>query len=841
MGVPGLWDILRPAGQQRSLTQLAVVDGFERNPAGRRGLRIGIDASIWFFHATYGREGENPELRTLFFRCARLMSRPFLPLFVFDGPRRPKLKRKKKVSGKDHWMISGMQEIIEAFGFEWRMAPGEAEAELAYLNRVGVIDAIITDDVDTFLFGATMIIRNPGKMLTGNSAHPVRNTAGKDDGEHTYTYSAADILSHEDIALSQGGLILIALLRGGDYDPTGLPNCGPNVAHALARCGFGDTLLDAARTLARARLPAFLAGWRAELRAELRTNARGLLNSKKARLAQALPESFPDVDVLLLYTHPETSERSGRAPSAVDYLWAREPDLGKLAALCERKFEWGVRELIVKRFRTVIWAPAVLRILRRAVLDADEAGPSTPRRRRPRDEGATGTPSKMIARHFSSQKLNDDYDDSDDDDEHRLIVKIHAKRAHASNDGVPEYRLEIAPTQLVRLTEAGVQGVRQLPGKPAGDSDFDDDDGDDDDEFDDDDDVGGGRKKKKGGPKKPPPVPNSHLRVWMPVSMVARAEPALVAAYEGRCAQKDRDKEERAARRAAKTAGAKEKAQPVVRRGAAKNARAEAEEEEEEEELSAEEDFSDVFGLVKGASGTSRAKAAPKRGVGVAKGTKARAMAPVSEEQEEEEEEEPIPAKPAKSKSKSKPNSKPKPKAKPAPSKAADGALDAQLHPNPPKPGEKLRPPSPPPPPPKRSTLLDVLNAQPAWRPSPPEAPAPASGRVLAAPAPFPLYLSDSDDAAAARRRGPAKTGAQQRPRASGSDSTCPGPRKSPRRDRAHVSPTHAKPLLAAQARDAAARSAARAGAASSSSSSSSSSDEEEDTRSRPASPSPMR
>ena len=49
------------------------------------------------------------------------MSKPFLPLFVFDGPKRPKLKRKKKVSGKDHWMISGMQEIIAAFGFEWRM------------------------------------------------------------------------------------------------------------------------------------------------------------------------------------------------------------------------------------------------------------------------------------------------------------------------------------------------------------------------------------------------------------------------------------------------------------------------------------------------------------------------------------------------------------------------------------------------------------------------------------------------------------------------------------------------------------------------------------------------
>lgn len=56
-------------------------------------------------------------------------------------------------------MVTGMCEIIEAFGFEWRVAPGEAEAELAYLNRVGVLDAVVTDDVDTFVFGAAVVIR----------------------------------------------------------------------------------------------------------------------------------------------------------------------------------------------------------------------------------------------------------------------------------------------------------------------------------------------------------------------------------------------------------------------------------------------------------------------------------------------------------------------------------------------------------------------------------------------------------------------------------------------------------------------------------------------------------
>src|SRR6266702_3970 len=136
MGVTGLWDvstptrpsgpsnaaqILRPSGKLRSLTHIAVVDGFEANPANLRGLRIGIDASIWSFHAAYGREGENPKLRTLFFHCAKLMSVPFLPLFIFDGPKRPKVKRRKRISREKHWLVNSMKGIIEAFGFEWRM------------------------------------------------------------------------------------------------------------------------------------------------------------------------------------------------------------------------------------------------------------------------------------------------------------------------------------------------------------------------------------------------------------------------------------------------------------------------------------------------------------------------------------------------------------------------------------------------------------------------------------------------------------------------------------------------------------------------------------------------
>jgi hypothetical protein len=41
----------------------------------------------------------------------------------------------------------------------YTQAPGEAEAELAFLNRTGVIDAVLSDDVDTFVFGGMMVIR----------------------------------------------------------------------------------------------------------------------------------------------------------------------------------------------------------------------------------------------------------------------------------------------------------------------------------------------------------------------------------------------------------------------------------------------------------------------------------------------------------------------------------------------------------------------------------------------------------------------------------------------------------------------------------------------------------
>ncbi|TFY57026.1 hypothetical protein EVJ58_g7276 [Rhodofomes roseus] len=362
------------------------------------------------------------------------------------------------------------------------IAPGEAEAELAYLNQMGVIDAVYTDDVDTFLFGAKMIIRNASVTLSGNRAHSLKNSAGREDGNHVATYTSHAILTHSSVQLTQGGLILIGILRGGDYHQAGLAGCGGTIAHGLARCGFGDTLLTAARSLQRSELPSFLRGWREEIRAELRTNSRGILGKKYAALAKKIPEDFPNIDVLLSYTNPITSESEaaakGRVSKSTKIDWEKEPDLGKIAGLCEMYFEWGVKEIIIKRFRTVLWPAAVLRILRRVALLEDKrvarvaartavGNPTTPTKKgKANDRRVPGTPSSVITKHFSSLQLGSPKrvgrtdSDSDDDDENKLIVKIHSSRQHASTDGILEYRLEVAPAHLVRLSESGVRGLR---------------------------------------------------------------------------------------------------------------------------------------------------------------------------------------------------------------------------------------------------------------------------------------------------------------------------------------------------------------------------------------------
>jgi holliday junction resolvase YEN1 len=372
-----------------------------------------------------------------------------------------------------------------------------------------------------------MISSSSSNTLSGNQANPIKNSAGKDDKNHTIVYCSEDISTQFDIGLTRGGLILIGILSGGDYHQAGLPRCGIKIAHALAKCGFGDSLYHGALTYSRPELLSFLKDWRDDLRQELRSNSQGHLRGKNVALAKCVPEDFPDIDILLSYANPITSETEGRTKHHHAVTWDKEPDLKKLANICELYFEWGVKPLIIKRFRTVIWPPFILRILRRAVVDADRSAcnavPSTPKKKR--DIAKTGSPSKSVMDRFSSIRISspsggDSDEDDGNNDSNRLIVKIHSTRTHASTDGILEYRLEIAPAYLVHLCEAGIAGIRP----PIINDEWTDDDGDED------------------GGKKLPSDPLSSVRMWMPASLVRLAEPGLVSDFEAAQAKKQQKK-----------------------------------------------------------------------------------------------------------------------------------------------------------------------------------------------------------------------------------------------------------------------------------------------------------
>jgi hypothetical protein len=63
--------------------------------------------------------GQNPELRTLFYRLAAILAIPVHAVFIFDGPEWPQVKQGKQVRGKSHWLTRRFRDLLNAFGFQW--------------------------------------------------------------------------------------------------------------------------------------------------------------------------------------------------------------------------------------------------------------------------------------------------------------------------------------------------------------------------------------------------------------------------------------------------------------------------------------------------------------------------------------------------------------------------------------------------------------------------------------------------------------------------------------------------------------------------------------------------
>ncbi|KAG6836525.1 hypothetical protein H0H93_007134 [Arthromyces matolae] len=336
MGINGLWNVVMDSRTQVSLLDLCTQEMLSRKRSHSRPFIIGVDFNNLFDKCAFGARkqsihgplGPNPELRIFFNRlCEFLIVGPgAVFVFVSDGDKKSKVKRGKKVKTTQLWYLQHVRTLVNAFGYRYHQAPGEAEAELARLNSEGLIDAIITDDSDSLVFGAKRVIRR----------------VDKDNINNYYVYDAENIrtarqLSHED-------LIVFALLAGGDYH-SAVSGCGQKTSQALAQHEFhlGEKLIHARRTLDDKDFSAnFLPA--------LRANVRNLHNAGRLSL-----EDFPDCNALNLYAFPITSWTNGSSNPVDTSRWIhREPNIRDLARFCSEYFEWPELKLR-STFRTKLW------------------------------------------------------------------------------------------------------------------------------------------------------------------------------------------------------------------------------------------------------------------------------------------------------------------------------------------------------------------------------------------------------------------------------------------------------------------------------------------------------
>ncbi|KAF8193646.1 PIN domain-like protein, partial [Mycena galopus ATCC 62051] len=330
--------ILADAAETRNLLQYTVQEGFKNSGSECRPIIMGIDASIWMYQASHAitfsnaQPGPNPQLRLLFYRTAALLALPIRAVFVFDGPDRPKFKRGTRVLTHGHWLTSAFLELIREFGYHSHMAP---DAELGRLASEGIIDVVQTTDSDILLFGAPTVFLIPKK---------------KDDRHNVMVYTAENIFVTPTVSLTRGGILLIALLSGGDYDKVrlcfnlGLPGCGMVTAHAMARGNFGDDLLHEAlqSCTPTTQFRQFLNSWRQALALEFSTDSLGLLGRKHGAIAAAIAgtPSFPNIDVIFAYVHPITSWSTNTRPDYHSWGSPVSPNVSGIAKLCQGQLGW---------------------------------------------------------------------------------------------------------------------------------------------------------------------------------------------------------------------------------------------------------------------------------------------------------------------------------------------------------------------------------------------------------------------------------------------------------------------------------------------------------------------
>ena len=212
-------------------------------------------------------------------------------------------KDRRDADEVSHIMVTECQQLLKLFGLPYVTAPMEAEAQCAELVSLGLVDGIVTDDSDIFLFGGTRVYKN---MF--NQAKFVE------------CYLSSDL--EKEYSLDRQKVIQIAHLLGSDYTE-GIPSIGP--VTALEILSEFDSL------------EAFKDWWsHVQMGHKFPEDASSPFRRKFRRNAAKLflPPTFPDKRVDHAYLHPDVD--SDPSPFA----WG-VPDLDALRQFLMATVGWS--------------------------------------------------------------------------------------------------------------------------------------------------------------------------------------------------------------------------------------------------------------------------------------------------------------------------------------------------------------------------------------------------------------------------------------------------------------------------------------------------------------------
>ncbi|CDO91935.1 unnamed protein product [Kluyveromyces dobzhanskii CBS 2104] len=200
-------------------------------------------------------------------------------------------------------MIHEIQSLLSRFGIPYITAPMEAEAQCATLLQLKLVDGVITDDSDVFLFGGSHVYKNMFQ-------------------EKNYVeYYSLDLLNQK-LGLDRDKLIELAQLLGSDYTP-GIKGVGPVMGiEILAEFG---SLKEFAKWYNEGQFD--------KKKLENETTFQKQLRKRLVSNEIILDDHFPSEPVHDAYIHPTVDSDKTK------FVWG-SPDLDKLRVFLQQTIGW---------------------------------------------------------------------------------------------------------------------------------------------------------------------------------------------------------------------------------------------------------------------------------------------------------------------------------------------------------------------------------------------------------------------------------------------------------------------------------------------------------------------